>query len=242
MALRSLNQWVVPALFAAAAAATAFAVVHSVSHALAHPGARPVLQASYAALRAVVAGAFAFFTIGRTQARRRADNPVAFIACAVAMGAVLLFRSPPSGTPETLELIGESIAVVACALLVISVFALGRCFGVLPEARGLVTSGPYALVRHPVYATEIGAYLGLTVAAPVAGNACVLILLLAAQFVRMRFEERALAEAFPEYEDYSRTVPALIPTPRAAVAAGRTLAATRLVREPVTTRTTASRT
>ena len=218
------TRWVVPALFAVAAVLTALGAGRQVSHALAHPDARLVLEAVYSSLRALIAAAFALLTVGRKPAHRRARNPVPFIACALAMGISVFFRSPPAGTPEALEVLGEAVAAASCALLAVSVFSLGRCFGVLPEARGLVTSGAYKVVRHPLYATEIAAFVGLAIAAPVLANALLLIVLVGAQRVRMRFEEQALTEAFPEYERYARTVPALIPAPRALVTRGRAFA------------------
>ena len=50
--------------------------------------------------------------------------------------------------------------------MLVAALALGRCFGVLPEARGLVTHGPYRLVRHPLYLGELAAMGGLLVASP----------------------------------------------------------------------------
>jgi protein-S-isoprenylcysteine O-methyltransferase Ste14 len=91
------------------------------------------------------------------------------------------------------------------------VLFLGRCFGVLPEARGVVRRGPYRLVRHPVYLGELGAWAGLAIAAPSVANGGVFAGLIVAQVVRMRLEERALAEAFPEYVAYASTTPSLIP-------------------------------
>jgi protein-S-isoprenylcysteine O-methyltransferase Ste14 len=219
--------WLVPGLFAVAALTTALGAVHHLSHAVSHPGARAALEAVYASLRALIAAAFAFLTVGRAPAHARARNPVAFIACALAVGMAVLFHSPPAGTPEALEVLGEGVAVAACALLALSVLSLGRCFGVLPEARGLVTSGAYGVVRHPLYATEIAAFAGLTIAAPVLANALLLVVLVCAQRVRMQFEERALSTAFPEYARYARTVPALVPSPRALLAATTARAPTR---------------
>ena len=38
---------------------------------------------------------------------------------------------------------------------------LGRSFSIMPEARVLVTGGPYAFARHPLYAVEIITILGM---------------------------------------------------------------------------------
>jgi protein-S-isoprenylcysteine O-methyltransferase Ste14 len=92
-----------------------------------------------------------------------------------------------------------------------SVLALGRCFGVLPEARGLVTRGPYRVVRHPVYLGELGAAAGLVAGAPDRWNLAAMAAFVSAQFVRMRLEERALQREFPEYAAYAAGTPRLLP-------------------------------
>jgi protein-S-isoprenylcysteine O-methyltransferase Ste14 len=127
------------------------------------------------------------------------------------MAAVIAFTEPGRSTPEGVVLVGDLVAVAFCIWLLVSVIALGRCFGVLPEARGLVTSGPYRFVRHPIYVGEIGACAGLAVAAPTLGNAAVMGALVVAQTVRMRLEERALTQAFPEYAEYAAGTPRLVP-------------------------------
>jgi protein-S-isoprenylcysteine O-methyltransferase Ste14 len=226
--------WLVPILFGGAALAVGAGALSAVAHALAHPGTRPALEAVYQVLRTVVAVAFTVFTIGRAPAHKRSFDPLAFIACAVAMGGILAFSLSPSAASEGLVIAGEAVAVVACAALSVAVFNLGRCFGVLPEARGLVRSGAYAHVRHPLYAAETTAFVGLAIASPLLRNWLVLALVFGGQLVRMRLEERTLTEAFPEYESYAREVPRLIPSPRrtcaqaVALAAGFTRARPRL--------------
>jgi protein-S-isoprenylcysteine O-methyltransferase Ste14 len=69
-------------------------------------------------------------------------------------------------------------------------------------------------VRHPVYLGEIGACAGLVIASPTLANATLLGLFGAAQAVRMRFEERALAGAFPEYAEYAARTSGLVPRVR----------------------------
>ena len=103
------------------------------------------------------------------------------------------------------------MTLVSCAWLLVSVLALGRCFGVLPEVRGLVTHGPYRLIRHPVYLGELGACAGLVLASPSVWNFGVAAAFALAQATRMRLEERALLEAFPEYAAYAAGTPRLVP-------------------------------
>jgi protein-S-isoprenylcysteine O-methyltransferase Ste14 len=204
-------RWVVPAAFAIAAASTGVHAAGSLGHALTQPSTRAWLVALYGALRTSVALAFAVFTVGRAAPRQPSRNPVAFVACAVAMTSVILFADPRSGTPEAVVLAGDLIAVAFCGWLLVSVFFLGRCFGVLPEARGLVTTGPYRFIRHPVYLGEIGACAGLAIAAASPTNSAALAALIIAQAVRMRMEERALTQAFSQYAEYAANTPRFAP-------------------------------
>lgn len=169
--------------------------------------------ALYAALKLAIVLAFSLFVFTRDPSRRPSRDPVAFAACAAAVGAVVLLRRPGASAETGLVLAGELIAVAACAWLLVSVLALGRCFGVLPEVRGLVTAGPYRVVRHPVYLGELGACAGLLVAAPSFWNAGVAALFVGAQAIRMRLEESALADEFPEYAAYAAATPRIVPLP-----------------------------
>ena len=202
--------FVLIAVFASATAADA------IRHTVSNPGLRDVLVAAFTVLRAVLAASFAVFVLMRGPARRRSRDPLAFVSCAAAIGSAAAFQAP-AGSPDAALIAGEVIAVASYGWLIWAALTLGRCFGVLPEARGLVTRGPYRLVRHPIYLGELGACLGLFVASPGALNFCLACLFAAAQAVRMRLEERALASEFPAYAGYAAGTPRLIPgvvTPR----------------------------
>ncbi len=206
-----MSRWMLPAAFGAAGALFGVNTGEAVSNAVHHPDARAIVIVVYFLLRMAVALAFAAFTIGRGDPHRHARSPLALVSCAVAMLAVLAFAAPRAGSATALVFAGDLVAMLSCAWLLASVLSLGRCFGVLPEARGLVTSGVYRHVRHPVYLGELGACAGLALAAPTLLNAAVLGAFAAAQAIRMGLEERALTLAFPDYTAYAAHTPRLIP-------------------------------
>jgi protein-S-isoprenylcysteine O-methyltransferase Ste14 len=215
-----MARWCVPGVFAVLAAFAGARAVHAFGDALASPTVKAGLIALYFLLRASVTTAFAAFTLRRPAPLRPSREPAAFVACAVAMLLVLPVGGPGSGTATALVIAGDLIALVAGTWLLVSVLALGNCFGVLPEARGLVVRGPYRFLRHPVYLGEIGSLAGLTLAgltlsSSAAWSLAILGAFVIAQSVRMRMEENALTAAFPEYRDYAARTGRLLPRRRA---------------------------
>ena len=125
--------------------------------------------------------------------------------------------------PAGVVVAGEAFALVATAWMLLATVALGRCFGILPEARGLVMHGPYRLVRHPLYLGELGACAGLAVASPSPRNLAAAVAFVLAQVVRMRMEELELARQFPEYSAYAERTPRLVPLRRLLADDGQAL-------------------
>jgi protein-S-isoprenylcysteine O-methyltransferase Ste14 len=94
--------------------------------------------------------------------------------------------------------------------------------GHLRKNERLTTSGPYAWVRNPLYLGTLLMAAGCTVAAarPALAALAAAAFFLIYQPV-MEQEEQHLRHLFPEYEDYARRVPQLLPRKPSAPSAQR---------------------
>jgi len=88
--------------------------------------------------------------------------------------------------------IGLALQIVGLVLWAVSFIALGRSFGVVPADRGLVLRGPYAVVRHPLYAAYMLAQLGYLLQSVSTWNVVIVILSCVCQIGRAIAEERFL--------------------------------------------------
>ena len=206
-----MSRILVTGLLAVLALAAGIQALDEVGAAIDDPTLRSWAVAGYALLKTGVVAAFSVFVLLREPSRRPSRDPVAFAACATAIAAVVVLQRPSDEAATALVIAGELVTLVSFGWLLVSVLALGRCFGVLPEVRGLVTHGPYRLIRHPVYLGELGACAGLVLASPTLWNVGVAAAFALAQATRMRLEEHALLEAFSEYAHYAARTPRLIP-------------------------------
>jgi protein-S-isoprenylcysteine O-methyltransferase Ste14 len=106
---------------------------------------------------------------------------------------------------------GAAIWLAGALLALWPLWQLRRAFSVEPQARELVTSGPYRFARHPIYAAYVLVNCGLWLRHPTLPFGTVLAVWFALLVVRVRYEERVLESAFPEYAAYRARVSALGP-------------------------------
>jgi protein-S-isoprenylcysteine O-methyltransferase Ste14 len=118
---------------------------------------------------------------------------------------------PLAHVSTTVGLLSAIITTAGAFSCVAALSWLGRSFSILPEARKLVTKGPYRFLRHPLYAAEIVSILGVMLQFSQPQAAILAFAIIAGQIARMGYEERVLLAAFPEYADYMKRTARLIP-------------------------------
>ena len=139
---------------------------------------------------------------------------VIFVAFTGTFSALLGTFLPGGDRREWLVLPGDVLATVGLVYSVWGLAYLRRSFSITPEARRLVTGGPYRFSRHPVYLGEITTAIGVNVATAGWPGALALAYFVGAELLRMRWEEGVLAKAFPaDYPAYAERVPRYFPNP-----------------------------
>jgi protein-S-isoprenylcysteine O-methyltransferase Ste14 len=118
---------------------------------------------------------------------------------------------PFTPLPLAAKALSASLLAIGNVGTVYCLAHLGRSFSVLPQARALVTSGPYAHLRHPLYVAEGIATIGMIL--PHFGWIAVGVGVtqFALQWRRIRYEEAVLGAAFADYADYAAVTPRFIP-------------------------------
>jgi protein-S-isoprenylcysteine O-methyltransferase Ste14 len=134
-----------------------------------------------------------------------------FVAVAGTFISVGIVWLPPRELSSSLYLVSLLLTIGGTAFAVFAVLALARSISIMPEARRLITWGPYTLVRHPLYLGEMVATAGLALQYLMPWALLLLGLNCLFQFERMRIEERVLLQAFPRYRDYMAATARLVP-------------------------------
>jgi protein-S-isoprenylcysteine O-methyltransferase Ste14 len=127
-----------------------------------------------------------------------------FVAFGGTFTPVLL--RPDGAHPQWGLQAGLVLQIVGLVICFSSFLALGRSFGFAAADRGLVTRGPYALVRHPIYLSYVALQGGYLCQSLSVRNALVVLAATGFNVCRIRAEEQVLASnaAHAAYRDRVR--------------------------------------
>ncbi len=103
------------------------------------------------------------------------------------------------------EAITVAVSAVGLMVVIAGKLSLGRSFGLLPANRGIVSSGCYRVLRHPIYLGYLITHVAFVAANPIAWNVAMILVSDVALLRRAVFEERTLAND-PEYLGYMQRV------------------------------------
>jgi len=124
---------------------------------------------------------------------------------------LLLLALPVADLGSGLRMASLSLIAVGWLLSVYVLIWLGRSFSIMPQARRLVTSGPYGIVRHPLYLAEEIAVLGVTGLYVSPAALAIVAVHWFFQLRRMANEEKVLLATFRNYSVYAETTPKFFP-------------------------------
>lgn len=146
----------------------------------------------------------ALLTIVRRRTRVVDWSPGATTVTMISVVGPALLRTTtgPGVFPDPLTALVSATGLLA---VIAGKVTLGRSFGIAPANRGVVVAGPYALVRHPIYAGYLLSHVAFAFAYPTPWNLAVLLVTDVALVMRALCEERVLA-ADGVYQSYCRRV------------------------------------
>jgi len=177
--------------------------------------------------------AVSFFLVALPNARRYQTGiaNIVWVVGAVIMGVLSLARVPPRDAMVNIRAFGAiagmlvfpsfmrpdapaagilasaglGLEVAGVVLSQVARLCMGRSFGFLPANRGIVSRGPFSLVRHPIYLGWVILMIGYACSYPAIGN--FLFVLASWPFLAWRISlEEEVLRPDPEYRAYASRV------------------------------------
>jgi protein-S-isoprenylcysteine O-methyltransferase Ste14 len=154
----------------------------------------------------------AIILLSLRQPLSRYNTALPNLTALLAAFAVYAFVFIPGGELLRFNTVVALILIISGSLIIItSLIFLRQAFSVTPQARFLVTSGPYAWVRHPMYLGNILSILGLTLLIDSVWAVVLFFVCSGLQIGRALYEEQLLQQNLPGYTDYKRRVGRFFP-------------------------------
>jgi protein-S-isoprenylcysteine O-methyltransferase Ste14 len=109
---------------------------------------------------------------------------------------------PGAATALLPEVWTVAISCAGLCIVIAAKMTLGRSFALLPANRGIVSTGLYKVVRHPIYMGYVITHLAFLAASPTLWNLAALFVADGALLARAACEERTLAldEKYRSYQ------------------------------------------
>jgi len=137
---------------------------------------------------------------------RVTPNPWYWLLAFVATYGLIAFLAfAPRGTPIVPIMVPNVLVLISVAIMIYARVNLGRSIGYVPADRGIITSGPYKLVRHPIYSGLFLTLFAFILRAYTPLNLLLYVIIVGLFMLKSVIEERFLRDN-PEYAVYMQQV------------------------------------
>jgi protein-S-isoprenylcysteine O-methyltransferase Ste14 len=137
---------------------------------------------------------------------RVTPNPWYWLLAFVATYGILVFVAfAPRGTPIVRTILPNALVLISVVLMIYARVSLGRSIGYVPADRGIVTSGPYRFVRHPIYSGLFVTLFAFVLRFYAPLNLLLFVVIISLFMLKSVIEEWFLRDN-PEYATYMKQV------------------------------------
>lgn len=153
-------------------------------------------------------------TVAQQSTRRRVLGWLAVLAQAGAVVGLALGPGPWFPGPLWLGAFGVVLVLAGGAIALAGVLSLGSSLTPTPvpiENAGLRTDGLYRFVRHPIYSGVLLGGVGVVLCGPSVWRGAWWLVLAVVLVGKSAWEERMLAEQYPDYPAYAERTGRLVP-------------------------------
>ncbi|MFZ4768752.1 MAG: methyltransferase family protein [Ferruginibacter sp.] len=124
---------------------------------------------------------------------------------------ILLLNTPL----HSINIVGYCFIALSVGLVIWSVWVMQKSkIRIMPQPSPqaiLITSGPYQLIRHPMYTSILLGATGLIINNIAWFNVSIFIALIIVLIIKLSWEEKMLQEKFSEYKLYMQSTSRIIP-------------------------------
>jgi protein-S-isoprenylcysteine O-methyltransferase Ste14 len=133
--------------------------------------------------------AASWFLISRKPSKEKNDSRLSEVLAYVSSACPFIYLNSMHSLPQA-GLVSSILAIIGFAISTLALFDLGGSFGVSPANRGVVRTGLYRYVRHPMYSGYAISELGFVFLNPV--NLIIYCISIGFYLLRAKLESKIL--------------------------------------------------